>query len=84
MSGFFANTKSPSNANCVGFVVVSSNVLSNTLPSPLPCRLVIILNATWYEVSRITILASQVIGLLVKSVLHGEFFRGRNNVRFLC
>jgi len=43
------STKSHSNANCVGFVVGSSNVLSNTLPSPPPSRLVIILNATPYQ-----------------------------------
>ena len=43
------HTKSPSNTNCVGFVVGSFNILFSMPSSPPPCRLVIILNATPYQ-----------------------------------
>jgi hypothetical protein len=41
------NSKSHSNATFVGFVEGSSMYNQRTPPSPSPCRLGIILNATW-------------------------------------
>ena len=46
---FFSDSKSHSSATCVGRVVGSSTYSNSTLMSPPPCRLGIILNATWNE-----------------------------------